>query len=496
MAGTVYTASNQVERKVTGTWGTIAAGSVLHASGSAESGLDDNGVAFGDEAVTSCTIVVKRSAVSSLTFARLPVRVTFTINAGSQVAFVGEVASWSGDLDTITWQCEGMLQALPGRTRDYYSPLRFRRPPATKTTVSSVEDPDNGAYLGGLINEVLWRAGGRPYEQAGSYASADFYYSLSQAIRAPDWSWVAGENGYEEIKRLVRAVGGQIYQGMDGVIYYRSPLAMVGTATKTYNIASSDAMDKYKDLSEQGAALDQYAASFSASYTPRHIQPLQEVINDTTIRVLAAGDSITIDLEPQWPLYSVQLDGATLKEKNITIAFFDGKLASYHASTGFTVVTTVKAMRITAVVTNNSTRAMQITKIVIQGRPITVGESGTVTAGSGDPARTLEDNIFVQTRAHAQALATMALSFHNVARNIRTLTECVYDTARTVGETVNLTVSELSLSATPHIILKKQHDEAGAVMTIDLVDATGLPVAANFWLCSSAAQTGSKTVGW
>lgn len=490
MPGAVYTASYQVERN-SGGWATIAASSVLaDLSGSAEMGQSDNGIGFGDETTNTCSITLKRATVAALTFARLPVRVTFTINAASQVAFVGEVAAWSGDLDTVTWECESMLASLPGRTRDYYSPLRYRRPPATKTTASSVEDPDNGAYVGGLINELLWRAGGRPFEQVGTYPTADFYYSCEQAIRAPDWSWVAGENGYEEAKRLARAVGGQIYQGMDGVVRYKQPLTMVGSVAATYTTAS------FKELDEQGSAQSQYAKTFNCSFTPRRIQPIQEVISDTTLRIVAAGASVTIDLEPQWPLYSVVLDGGTLKEKNFTAVRFDGVLMLYHATTGYTVVTTVKAMRITAVVTNNSAFAMQITKVVISGQPIAAGETGTVTAGTGDPVRELEDNIFVQTKAHATARAAMAVSFYEIARNTRTLNEMVYDPARIVGDTVALTVTELGLSAVSHLILKKEHDEAGVVQSLTLLDATGIPALASYWLCQSTSQSGTKLVAW
>jgi hypothetical protein len=488
MAG-VVTATYSIDYKLAGVWTAIADGAVIAASGGASSGLSDNGAGFGDEAITDCTLQILLSEVDTLTFARLPVRATFAIDAASSVAFVGEVAEASGDLETVTWRCESMLAALPGRTRDYYSALRYRRPPATKTTASSIENPASGSYAGGLVNELLWHAGGRPYEQAGSYPTADFYYSCEQAIRAPDWSWLAGENGYEEAKRLIRSVGGQIYQGMDGVIRYRQPLTMVGTASVTYTLPD------FHDLSWSMVARDQYAAAYTVAYTPRHIQPTQKVIEDTTIREIAAGEAITIDLEPQWPLYSVELDGGTLKEHHLSIAFYDGRRAAYHASLGYTVVTTVTAMRITAVITNNAARAMQLTKITILGRPITAGETGTMTAGSGTPVRVLEDNIFVQTRRHAQALATMQLSFAGTVRRLLSLKECVYDVARVVGETVNVTIAALGLSAAPHVILAKHYDK-GEVMDLDLLDADGLPALADYWLCSTAAQTGSKKVAW
>jgi len=492
MAGTVYTSDYLAEYYNGAAWTAFADNVVISAEGSASQALSDNGAGFGDEAITDLTLVLRLAPFIALDFARLPIRVTFTINAGSQVAFVGEVAEADGDLDTVTLHGESMLASLPGRTRDYYSPLRRRRAPATKTTASSVEDPDNGAYVGGLINELFWRAGGRPNEQSGTYPSAAFYYSCEQAIRAPDWSWVAGENGYEEIKRLAQAVGGQIAQGMDGVIRYKQPLTMVGSVAQTFTIAD------FRELTWRAVSRDQYAKTFTMSYTPRRALPVQEVVNDTTYRTVAAGETLTIDLEPRYPVVASSwvLDAGTLKEKNLTITFFDGALAAYHATTGFTTTTTVKAMRLTIAVTNHTSRHMQISKIVVSGSPVAPGEVETVTVGSGDPARIMEENAFVQTKAHALALVTMALSFYGVARAVRTLTELVYSTARTIGETVALTVSELSLSAAPHIILTKRHTETGRVMELELVDAAGLPALADYWLVASGAQSGTHKIAW
>lgn len=489
-----YTSDYLVEYKSGGSWLPISDDGILDVSGYAEQGLADNGVAFGDESITTCTIHALRTYVPSSGVDRLPLRVTFTINGSSAVAFVGEVAQRSGDLDTVTWDCESMLASLPGRTRDYYSPLRYRRPPATKTTASSVEDPDDGSYTGGLINELLWRAGGRPYEQAGSYASADFFYSCQQAIRAPDWSWVAGENGYEECKRLLHAVGGQIAAGMDGVIRYKSPMTFVSSVAQTYTLSDFDG----ESFSEQIVAGDQYAESFVMSYTKRRALNTQEVINDTTYRTIAAGESVTIDLETHHPIVedSWVLESGTLKENNLTITFFDGSPAAYHASTGFTTTVETYAMRITIVITNNTARHMQVSKIIVSGQPVAPGEVETVTVGSGDPTRVLPDNDFVQSKAHALALATMALSFYGVARAVRTLPTLPYSVTRLVGDTVALTVSELGLSAAPHIILKKSHAETGLSMDLDVLDAAGLPSLSEYWLVQSTSQSGTKKIAW
>lgn len=483
------TASYNLEWKPAGSWVAIADGDVITLTAGTQAALGDNGVGFGDPVASSANVQSLRSAVAGSTWARTPIRFQYTIDASTAYAFVGVIRGWSGDLDTVTFDCSGLVADLSERTKNYYSPLRYRRPPFTKTTASSIEDPDNGSYAGGLGNEVAWRAGLRPYEQSGTYPTADGYYSFEQAIRAPDWSWVAGEDGWAECLRLARAVGGQLYQRGDGVVVYRQPLTMIGTAAATYTES-----DYSPDVREEGRT-DSYATSISVAYTPRRVQPVQEVVSDTTLRVVAAGSSVTIDLEPHWPLYSVVLDGGTLKEKNITAAFFDGRVAPYHASTGFTATTTIKAMRITIVVTNNSGWNMQITKIVINGQPIAAGETGTVQVGSGTPIKNLEDNPYVQTRSHALALATMALAFYGTVRPVRTIT-VVENPARVVGETINLTSTALGLSGAAHILIDMQDNDTGSTMDLALVSAAGLPALADYWLVQSTGQSGTHKIAW
>lgn len=487
-----YTSDYIVEYHNGATYVAFSDDVVVSVEGESSMAQSDSGAGFGDEAVTRCRMTLRLSAVAGLDLARLPVRVTFQINASSQVAFVGEVAQVAGDLDLVEFDCESMLDSLPGRTRDYYSPLRYRRAPATKTSVLSIEDPDDVAYAAGLINELFWRAGGRPYEQAGSYTGATFYYTCEQAIRSPDYTWVAGENGYEEAKRLARAVGGQIQQRLDGVLRYAQPLTMIGSVAQTLT------HDDFRELAWSLAARDQYAQSVQVSYTPRRALHIQEVILDTTYRTIPAGETLTIDLEPKYPIVedSWQLDAGTLKDKHMVVTFFDHSPAPYNASTGWTSSVSLYAMRLTIAITNHTARHMQVSKVRVSAQPVAPAEVETLTVGSGQPVRVLEDNVFVQTKAHALALATMALSFYGVARRVITLREMVYSTSRNIGDTVALTVSELSLSAAEHIIMAKRHSETGILQELELLDATDLPALADYWLVASTAQTGTKKIAW
>ena len=192
----IHLTSYQVEYRPVSTWLTLAADSVLSCSGRAEmSGNSEQGLGFGDTSSTSFDLSVLRTALAGVTLPRLPIRVSYTVDGNTNM-HVGLVQSYGGDRYKVDLTCPGVIDDIPNRTKDLYSPMIERRPAATKTSASSVENPATGGYVAGLINWVLWQAGGRPYEQAGTYPTADFYYSCDQAILASDWGWVAGEDGW------------------------------------------------------------------------------------------------------------------------------------------------------------------------------------------------------------------------------------------------------------------------------------------------------------
>lgn len=475
-------------------WLPLTTGAVLDFGTDAEMALSDNGVGFGDATTAQATVQVLRSEVDAYSWTRVPFRITPTVDSDTARAFYGVVDRASGDAETVTFQLIGITSDLGRRTKHLYSPAFYKRYVATKTTASSIEDPTDPDYQGGLINWIMWMAGGRPNEQAGSYPSADFYYSCSQAIAAPDWSWVAGEDGYEEARRLARAAGGQVYQADDGTVVYRSPLEMVGTAAYTFADTiggATDSLGVYGDISEEESA-GQVASTVVAQYTPRQARPTQLVIDDTTPRLIEKSGSIDIALEPKWPLKSLQI---TLTADNITATWYDGSTAPQNVN-GYSYSVDVEAQQVTLSITNNSSaRPMGIWHLLLNGEPIVTGEVGSVTVGSGQPTVTLEDNIFVQNAAHANLLATMALAFYVTARRVRTLHDCPYDARRTLGETVGLTSADLGLTDAPHVIISRRAS-AGESVEYGLVDVGGLPVAADFYLVGTTSYSTTHQLSW
>jgi hypothetical protein len=481
------TATYIVEWKPAGSWVDISAHIEAVDGDWNLSGNKDNALSFGDASELRCTVKTVNLTLQATAYLDVPIRVTFAMDAATGYAFWGVIAKRDRDQESLTFECEGYARLIR-RTR-VYTESRFRRPVATATTAASVEDPADGSYVAGLINETLWEAGGRPLEQDFSYPTALFYYSVPEtAILAPEWSWLAGEDAWGECLRLAQAAGGQIFQDADGVVQYLQPLSFgEGSSAATFD------EDVYGDLTEQGSG-ELVVTKVVCPYIPRVAQALQEVINDTTPRLVNAGETVAIVLEAQNPLKSILTTGGGLPDGAIKATFLDGRVV---AATDFTQAAVLHGQRVTLTVENTSAYPFAIDALVIQGEPIVAGEAGVVTVGSGDVALTVQDNPYVQSQAHAERLATMILAFHGSTLPLRSATDLVYDPDRSVGETIELTCSRWSLSAVPHLIVSKQHSETGIVAGYDLVPVAGLPKSSDFFIVGATSYTGqTKKLGF
>jgi GTPase SAR1 family protein len=78
----------------------------------------------------------------------------------------------------------------------------------------AIEDPTAGGYVGGLANELLWRSGGRPFDQAATYPTALFYYVCQGSAVAPAYGWSDGD------KAMMESMTGFKRAGADGILTY------------------------------------------------------------------------------------------------------------------------------------------------------------------------------------------------------------------------------------------------------------------------------------
>lgn len=473
-------------------WNAVADSSVLSIEGDWEiSGNRANAIAFGDDTEASLRARLLFSLWTSLSYHQ-PIRYT-TTNSGDTTAktFTGVITQLHRTFDDCDIQASGM-KALISATK-IYSPMVVRRAVATKTTVSSTEDPTNPAYAAGLINYALWTCGGRPYEQAVSYPSAVFYYSCDHAIIAPSYAWLAGEDTWAECLRLAQASGGQMYQDADGVVRYKQVLGYAGvTATDSINLSDYESAEETTDPDIQ------QGNTWTCQYTPRRKLGTQQIADDTTPRHVEPGETATIVIEPQNPIVSLetQSGGTQLRSDALVVARQDGERVAPGAS-GYTHTLAVSAARVTIVVTNASGLAFTVWRVTLRGDPVVAGEAGSVSAGIGTVERQIEPSVYIQRRADAQRLAEMYATFYGAARPVVTISGCVHKPSRYVGQTVNVSNSIWGLTNVPHVILNIRHADTGMSADYDLAYVGDLPDATQFFIVGVSYSAGTvKYLGW
>lgn len=482
----ITTPSYTVEYWNGSAWTALSDNVIIGVSGLVNAGGGSSGLDFGANASPRVTIELDDDAGgvnAAIAWTKTRVRVSYGF-AGSDelMRMTGIIASrsrsYSDDSQSLVWEAAGFDELI--RDTPMYSTMYYRRLAATATTASSVEDPTNGAYVGGLVNYIFWQSGGRPLAQSGTYPTAVFYYQCDNALIAPEWSWIAGEDGWQELDRLCRAVGGQVFQQPDGTMRFVNVLA---PTAGSYSITDST----FQSISEDATTEDYFVAA-RCSYTARALQGTQVVYEDNTPRLVAPSGTLTFVLEPQLPVYSWQVSGAS------TIPAWCYVATDYFGRVLTPTVTYVSraAARVeVSFVNTDSTRPMIISAIRLKGQPIMPVEEGQAKYGSGTPERAVGDGeIYVQSRTHAERLCRIYVDVYGVVRPTRKLEGMGYDPDRTLGEIVPVTLSAWGLSAVNHRITSIDVNETGATMSMSITPITGIPLTTDMFLIDQSYSGG------
>ncbi|MBK9944218.1 MAG: hypothetical protein IPP13_21670 [Kouleothrix sp.] len=486
----IFTAIYSASIKVTGSWVDVT-DLVLELSGSNEATRNaDNALSFGDSSETRISV---RGLLDLMayTWEFTPFKAEFGMDGPAVQVFNGVITARDNTLDDVTFTCEGF--AVLAKNMKEYSRVFVHKPVATKTTASSVEDPDEPAYAAGPINWILWKSGGRPVEQDFSYPDAAFYYSCDRALIAPRFAWIAGENGWDEALKLVQASGGQLFQAADGTITYRQPYTIADNAPGSPYLFTTSAFKGFK----QRQSTRQLMTKALCSFIPRFLRPTQDVAEDTTSRLIPGGETITFDIEPTWPLYNLeQASKGQLAASCFTMTFLGGRGAVLN--TDYTHTLIITAQRISLTIENLTTRPMELAKVVLRGQPITAGEAGSVSYGSGTAVKEIASgNPYIQSALDGERLCQLYMAFYGDAHPLRTLSGCVYNPDRVIGEIVELSIDELGLSAVPHVIVAIRHSQTGAEMEVDLVEIEGIHKTSDFFIVGrNYTGVSSKLVGY
>ena len=471
-------------RDLAGSWITLNNARVVSISGSVDSSLSNgNALAFGAPNEPSASVAVEDYIVTGLYYLTDPVwidqqvRISFAFDTSDYVVmFFGPITGISKSNDTVTLNMGGIdryLSKLKLHTQIY-----FRKQVATKTTSTSIEDPDAVGYAAGLVNYALWKAGGRPYEQQGityteSSAGWKFWYSCDYSILSPDYSWFSGDNTMDELYALARSSGGQLYQDRYGVFKYAQPLSL-GDYVPFAGVHYSFTDDKFINF-DKTINNNEAVGTVKLTFTERHIKPEDVVIDDKTPRFIAPSQTTTIELTPQNPVWSYIGIGsfvAATATNTMSAILLDGTVVNPTIG-----LVEVSSNRVAITITNPSaTYPMILSSIKIKGRILEAGEDITVSYGSVEPIRNIENNVYVQSQPHAERLARMIYDFYTANKPIIKLSGCMFDPDRYVGEIVYIASTNFQIDGEFYRIIGISHDSLGTTMDVSLVNVNSIPI--------------------
>lgn len=489
-----------------GVWYTMLNARIVNLSGSADStGNQDNGVSFGTPSDPSASVEMENYAVDGIRamndpyWINKPCRISFGFDTSDFITiFQGPIKNMSLTDNTISLELGGSLDYLADVK--LHTPVYYRRPAATKTTIASQENPDGVAYQAGLINLALWRAGGRPLEQKDivyTEASADwkFWYSCEQSLIAPDYAWYSGDNTQDEVYALARAVGGQLYQDTKGTVRYTQPLSFGDTSNYVSFYTFTDAVfNGYKENISKG----ELVGTLKMLYTPRRVEVMQTVVEDTTPRLIAPfalmGQADIIELSPDKPVYQYQ--GLVSYDNGTATRTMKAQLIDGREVTPVIGLIEQYANKVLISVSNpDANTPMIITSIKIEGRPLMANDDLNLQYPQpGDaflPEKTVENNVYVQNEAHAKRLVRMIFDFYNELRPIITLDNVQYDPDRYVGEIVKLATLYNNVDSRRFRIIKIAHSNLGTTMSVDLVQVTSVPKRSDMFIIGDSYSSGT-----
>lgn len=436
----------------------------------------DNGFAFGTITSTESSVeIADTTEITNWQLAKIRIRYGFS-TSDKIVAFEGIIIQRQHVGHMYVYQCAGFSYLIE-RTKAYTG-IFYRRAIATKTTALSIENVADVNYSAGLLNYIMWVSGGRPFEQPALVTDPGFkfWYSFDESIVKPRYSWLSGDNAWDEVNKLVRAAGGQLYQDIDGVIRYKQPLTFgyVETGATLYEFDETT----YTGITEESSTVENFT-TVKASFIERVLQPMQQVHESSSPVLLPAAETTDVNVELQYPIYQfaeyVNSDDLITNGSAVKSTFLDGRNAT--TDPDFTVIfsAAVAAQLLQLGFVNATGEPIALNKLVLEGRPITPGSEGLATYSTGPGSELqLEENIYIQSFAQAYRLVRMFYDFYHTNRAIRTLTGVGYDPDRYLGEVVELTYSEWDLANDRHRIIGLEYTN-GSEMTVRLVPIEGLP---------------------
>jgi hypothetical protein len=504
MGGINHTVTYRAQYQTGGAWvnfpGLLSVETDIESSGGAGGPF-----AFGGSVLPRATLRCGPTAPAT-GWRRAPVRAWHTVEIDGvalpeERVFTGVLLSRDPDGDGWTFVAGGWDEEIA--TTEIRTALKYLRPLATATTITSVEDPTAGGYAGGVLNELFWRGGGRPGDELGGpmrpeYASAPWFYRCDGSSTTVEWPWVDGENAWQEALLLAEHAGGQVFMDNVGVMRYVNPLVLAEAVAGAPIIADTGPAAAGRILYDGELQIrEDVRNAFNVAictFQRRARQPRQEVYSARDPFVIEASANATRPLATRWPvLWRELLTGAVDYTVRVVACRFDG--------TPVTPVVTViseSAQLLTIQIANPLGEPILIASIAVDGRPVSTIQDGEAryvgprfdANGARDVVRRLPESQYTQSQDAAERRARMAVEFVGVPRRTFVADNCPWEPGVRVGGYARLYSARRALVDVPCRIIGRKILNSGERMQLTLAEVTGLPKLSELWVIGQTYADG------
>ena len=284
------------------------------------------------------------------------------------------------------------------------------------------------------------------------------------------WGWLDDESVIEEIWTLAAACGGRFYATQTGSLAYENIAHWLHHTTPSETLTR----DSYTALRYRFEDADLFS-EVTVEASPRSPDDEQVLWEPENEEQVSAGGTLTITARMKYPAYSItgiSYEGVTLGGVNI--------------SNNVTCTYTAYAQRVELEFTNaNTTYAARLYKLQIQGRPV-IGapileerrqSADTFWTGRVKRSRSLRSNVYIQTRAHAAAIAEFLRDTQELPRLFYNVSGTQGNPLRTLGERLRVMDAEtMGVGYREGFIIGVNwtFTQAGYLQDVELVDADSL----------------------
>jgi hypothetical protein len=475
----------------------------------------------------------------------LRIKITSSIDGGVfTTTFDGLFFERSEDTATVSFICRGPLDLI--NIIKIQTPLLRNRKVATSITdvpngatnpqIDNLLNQQNPTIASGssvgIINSILWLAGGRPHKYASLYTEQyttvssqfpKFYFDCENSIVNPEWIWFNYENLYSDLSQLCKSSGGVLKQDTDGVVRY-SNVYSFRKAWSGFTLTDSNATSF--TLGESGT--EPYSKVI-VTFTPRFLSGSKEIYKQNFSEFIQAGQSVEREIQFSQPVFSLlnktvsgQLSDSIVNNSFNSVKDFISALDvkgtkrvvyarvqpysglyidKYIATSG--IGNFVKAQNTNAVpsqsinlyVVNSGladSPTLFVADVTLFGRTLEASKTenyidtiNQYPSISGFKQLTIPDNPYIQTKNDAKRVVDLTKYLLENPRQKITANDVPYTSGVSLGDTIY--VDSVSTTVSGYFkVTSLNYTRNGAAMNLGLVSVSGLYQSSDFFTIGTA----------